>query len=325
MTPLERRYRRVLRLLPADYRAVWEEDMVDTFLLSRQPEQPEDVDDPDFEEEFGRPDRTEVASVVRLAMRLRLGGIGAPTRSFARGEVVRRVALAGLLVHAVAAVVGVATLSVSRNYEVSALSAVWSLIALVWVGSYLALLAGYRKAAAWSAIVALVLSVLSAASDVLAGGMSAETATVRVLTAALPVLALAAFHGDAPPVRARPWLVALPVGAVTVTAAGYAAVAGGVPVLDWSGMLCLAVVAAGVTHLATGRGGPWPGALLVLAGAALLERGATLIDYVRFSAHDRTLDLLLTVGLAEIVAVAVVMTFLAVRLRHHAGHERVRT
>jgi hypothetical protein len=30
MTPLERRYRRVVQLLPADYRAAWEEDMVDT-------------------------------------------------------------------------------------------------------------------------------------------------------------------------------------------------------------------------------------------------------------------------------------------------------
>lgn len=316
MTPLERRYRRVTRLLPADYRATWEEDMVDTFLLSRTPEQPEDFD-ADFDAEYGRPSWSEVASVVGLAVRLRLGGVDAPPRAFARGEVVRRVALAGLLAQAVAAVVGVVSLLVTQArfpaYRVSDLDTATGLTGLLWVGSYLALLADRRHVAAWLGAAALVPTLQVATADVTIGGASVATAACRLLVDALPVLALAAFHRDAPPVRARPWLVALPAGAVLVTGVAFVTNTPNPVALDWPGMLCVATIIAGVPCLMTGRTGPWAGALSVLAVAVLGERVLTLIDYARFTAPGARTNLLITMGLLEAAALVLVTTPLMIR------------
>ena len=80
---LERRYRRVLRLLPGYYRDKWEEDMVAAFLDSWL------TGDPDEDSailEFCAPTWAEVASVAALAARLYLGGQGAPRRYFAWGR-----------------------------------------------------------------------------------------------------------------------------------------------------------------------------------------------------------------------------------------------
>lgn len=316
MTPLERRYRRVVRLLPADYREVWEGDMVDTFLLSRVPDQPDEFD-ADFDAEYGRPSWSEVASVVGLALRLRLGGVHAPPRSFARGEVVRRVALAGLLVHAVAAVVGVVSLLVTQArfpaFRVSDVDTVAVLTGLLWVGSYLALLAGRRRVAAWLGAAALVPTLRVAAAEVAIGGVSVASIACRVLMAALPVLALAAFHRDAPPVRARPWLIALPVGVVLVAGVAFVAQTPGPVAVDWPGMLCAATVVAGASYLMTGRKGPWAGALSVLAVAVLGERVLTLVDYARFAAPAARPNLLITMGLLEAAALVLVTTPLMIR------------
>lgn len=322
MTPLERRYRRVLRLLPAGYRASWEEDMVDTFLLSRPPAPPDDTDyDPDFDAEYGRPGWPEVASVAGLAVRLRLGGTNAPPRAFAHGEVVRHVALAGLLVHAVAAVVGVVSLLVTQarfpTYRVSDVDTAATLVGLLWTACYLALLAGRGRVAAWLGAAALVPVGWVAVTDVAFGGVSVAGAAGRLLTAALPVLALAAFHRDAPPVRARPWLVALPVGIVLVAAVAFATQTPGPVPLDWPGMLCLATTVAAAGYLATGRTGPWAGALPVLAVAVLGERVLTLVDYARFAAADARPGLLITLGLLEAAALVLVTAPLAIRYLSH--------
>ena len=66
MSVLEDRYRSVLRMLPASYRAVWEEEMVSTFLASMDPD---DIDEAEFRADFGRPGFSEVASVAGLAVR----------------------------------------------------------------------------------------------------------------------------------------------------------------------------------------------------------------------------------------------------------------
>src|SRR5215469_6951437 len=114
MTPLEQRYRLVLRLLPASYRAAWEEEMVAAFLDSMATT---DSDDAEYLADYGWPSRSEVASVVALAVRLRLPGVrlrlgtpGAPPRYAASGEAVRRAVLALILVHAVFAMVGLGTM-----------------------------------------------------------------------------------------------------------------------------------------------------------------------------------------------------------------------
>ena len=97
---LEQRYRRALRLLPGYYRQKWEEDMVAAFLDSSLTGDPEEDE---FITEFGRPSWPEVASVAALAVRLYLGGAGAPRRYFAWGQAVRRAVLTVMLAHAVSA------------------------------------------------------------------------------------------------------------------------------------------------------------------------------------------------------------------------------
>jgi hypothetical protein len=88
MSRLEQRYRLVLRvLLPAAYRKAWEEDMVATFLDSVDSD---DAEAAEYVADYGRPSWSEVASVARLAARLRLGAAGAPPRYVAWGQAVRR-------------------------------------------------------------------------------------------------------------------------------------------------------------------------------------------------------------------------------------------
>src|SRR5687767_11091284 len=109
---LETRYRTLLRILPADYRAAWEEEMVATFLSGMATD---DEEEAEYLAEFGRPSLSEVASVVGLAVRLRvpvvrrhLGGTGAAPRHRAVGDAVRIVALIGLVTHAGMAVIDLA-------------------------------------------------------------------------------------------------------------------------------------------------------------------------------------------------------------------------
>ena len=69
---IEQRYRSLLRLLPASYRLAWEEDMVATFLASVHSDDPEEAE---LVAELGRPGLAEVASVLALAVRLRIPGL----------------------------------------------------------------------------------------------------------------------------------------------------------------------------------------------------------------------------------------------------------
>ncbi|HUD78837.1 MAG TPA: hypothetical protein VMR00_13390 [Streptosporangiaceae bacterium] len=97
---LERRYLRVLRLLPGWYRQQWEQDMVAAFLdswLTGDPEADEYVTG------AAGPSLAEVASVAVLAARLYLVGPGI-RRRFAWGHAIRRAVLAVILVHALLAV-----------------------------------------------------------------------------------------------------------------------------------------------------------------------------------------------------------------------------
>jgi hypothetical protein len=95
---LERRYRRVLRLLPGWYREQWEQDMVAAFLDSRLAG---DGEADACITEVAWPGPAEVVSVAGLAVRLYLGGAGAPRRYFAWGQALRNTALAVTLVRAV--------------------------------------------------------------------------------------------------------------------------------------------------------------------------------------------------------------------------------
>jgi hypothetical protein len=172
VTGLERRYRLLLRVLPGWYRAVWEQDMVATFLAGVEAEVAGD-EQADLVGEYGWPDRAEVVSVLALAVRLRLGGAPAHAQSRAWGAAARRVALVVLLIHAVWSVLTVG-LAVQYTLAVPASPTAppdpvdplrlgeWVLIlaGLVWLAAYLALLAGHPHATGLAAVGLTQLAVL---------------------------------------------------------------------------------------------------------------------------------------------------------------------
>jgi hypothetical protein len=309
MTELERRYRRVLRLLPGPYRQAWEEDMVATFLAGAVPADPEAAA---FVTDYGRPDWSEVVSVVGLAVRLRLGGADAPPRYLAWGNAVRLVALVGLLVHAVNALAGVgALLWLPERFPAVAMPSgtvtVLALLGLSWVAAYLALVGGHLRAARLVAALSLAPAVISVGMEVAITGTDyLASRVVELAVAAMPVLALAAFHREAAPVRPRPWLIALPIGAVVVTSVLLATqFPGGAVFVDWPGLACVAVLVAALVHR---RGPSWTAAIALFAGATFVLRAVTLLDYLAAGQ-----DTLITVALAEGAAVVLVGVPLAVR------------
>ena len=327
MTRLEGRYRRVLRLLPASYRRVWEEDMVCAFLESVHTDDPEAAE---YMADFGRPGWPEVASIVALAVRLRIGSAGAPPRYAAWSEAIRLAVLAGMLVNAAASTVGaVMTLWLAGMiplapvpvlpeppgypdlwHRVSLFSA---LTGLLWLPAFLALVSGRWAAARWLGSAAAGTALLSAAVTVAVTSqrISGEVAFVLLINVLL-VLAQAAFHRGVVPVKRRSWLAG--VGVCTVVVAGYAWLQfqfmTSLPPLDWAGLWCLVLVAATVAHLAgwarrrRDRFTAWTPALAILAFTVLGLRLVTLLDFARFGSagwHPATVAL----GIAEAVAVAV--------------------
>lgn len=318
---LEQRYRRVLRLLPAGYRDRWGEDMLATFLqqaYAAAPDDPEGV-------ELGSPPWPEVAGVAALALRLRLDGDGSGALRIDWGGALRRFALVGLLAHTVTALVGVLlTLWITRRLpgmvippdaELAAPGRwriLWDLSGLLWLPAYLALGYGHRRAARGIAGAALVpLAVTVGAGVVADHGAFALSRGYQLLLAAAPVLALVAFHRDAPPVAARPWLWAVPVGSVALFGATLLAqpASGGQPLLDGPGLWCLAVVAAGAARLGVPRlrrrpdARPWSAALALLALGVLGLRLAVLSDQAGSAAPVPGWHAWLVAGAVEAVAV----------------------
>ncbi len=309
MSVLEDRYRSLLRLLPASYRATWEEDMVTTFLDTMAVDDPEDVE---LLADFGRPTWSEAASVVALAVRLRRGGADASPRSFAWGQAVRRVALIGLLILVVTlAPVGVAgalwvggmipwlppadeVMAGSLTWHI-----VWGLVGLVGVAAYVALLFGRRRAGRLLAVLAFVPFVVDAivsTADLLLtepGPPGALVAVVHLfeglgsfLVPAVLLLAVAAFHRDAPPLPRRPWLVALAV-VIAVSSILHLVFLTQLPpdapdlwwlLFDPAGLWSVALVTAAIVHLAgrelgrASRSPVWPLALALLAPVVLAAR-----------------------------------------------------
>jgi len=330
MSRLEERYRNVLRVLPASYRAAWEEDMVGAFLASVHTDDPEAAD---YLADYGRPGWAEVASVAALAVRLRLGLDGGTRRSVAWGSAVRLVALLGLLAGAVLGIVevGVHLWLVGRipglpapawvvvgatNFWVSALH----LGGLVWVVAYLALLRGHWQVA--RALAALGLAA-GLTATVITWGPPSVTQWLYLLANAILVLAVGAYQGHhEPPARIRPWLLALPLGAAAT--AGLQLVGGTTEalwaLLDPAGMYSTAVLGAAAGYLVARRLGrvddasTWPHALAILAGGVLALRLLTVLDYLRSIGQEQR-DIMVTVGLAQVCALLAVGLPLATHTR----------
>ncbi|MFE0590129.1 hypothetical protein [Micromonospora echinospora] len=295
---LEERYRAVLRLLPAGYRQRWEDDMVAAYLDSVDTGDPETTADV---LDCGRPSLSEVASIVTLAVRLRLGGADAPPRAYAWGQAVRLATLTAVLAHAVMATGGiVGTLWLSGNVawlpavppdlastpESSTWHAAWGLAGYAWLPAYVALVLGHRRVAQAVALVAVVPPTVTVAVTQVTGTapLTVSPWANRLVDVVL-LLAMAAFaHGSAPVPR-RPWLLALPVGIVLVPVPLVALQVARpeLRLLDWPGLCCLLVAAAMLVHPAVRPGRParlpWSLAFTLLAAATLALRLVTLPDH----------------------------------------------
>jgi len=229
-TELERRYRRLLRLLPASYRQAWEEDMVSAFLHSV---------------EGRRSDRLplgERLSVVALAVRLRLAGQHASPRALVWHRTLDTFALLALLTWALHATAGVAMLigkslwaTVVYPHVTIGLILAWGAIATspLWVAAFVCLTLGRLIAAR---VLVLLVAGASLGLTVVRAVLSPDHAGALVaptlanltewawLTA--PVLAVLLIPNQAPGRegesarrRRSVWLGAYALGAVTLAPA----------------------------------------------------------------------------------------------------------
>jgi hypothetical protein len=324
MSALETRYRTLLRVLPADYRAAWGDEMVATFLDSMA------TDDPDRAEylaDFGRPSWPEVASVLALAVRLRLGG----ARGAAWRDAARVVALLGVLAHASLAVVGLGNLlwlagkipgltPPQGPWLAHALSR-WpvTLLALSSVPAYFALLRGRLGAARVLAVLGASSVVVSAGADLLAGRPHQVSQWFAALLALGPVAGLWAFPAR---VERPPWLAAFPVG--VAVAVGWYLLGQWEPLwplLDWAAVCCTTVVGGALAYLAAVAlrrvrlSGAWLLALGLFGAAVLAQRMLTLVDQVDTKPEELHAPVILA-GLAEVgvtLAVGVLFGILANR------------
>ncbi|HEX7306990.1 hypothetical protein [Lentzea sp.] len=208
---LERRYRRLLRVLPRWYRDDREEEMVGIFLAGRTG---------DLDQEHGWPGWGETWAVLGLAVRTHLGAGAALSAGVnRRGEVVRALGVIGLLVGLFQAGVAITSSVVSSGFTALAFTV---LLAQVPVAAFVALLAGQRTAAKLLALA----SVLPGLVPVLAFGAVAGTWWLFQLPALVTFVCLClGFHREAPtpPVGRLAWwgggalLLGLAAGPLTAT------------------------------------------------------------------------------------------------------------
>jgi hypothetical protein len=311
---LEQRYRRALRLLPGYYRDKWEEDMVAAFLdgwLTGDP------DEDSVTMEYDRPSKQEIASVALLAARLYLGGAGAPRRYFAWGQAVRGAVLAVLLLHAVLGLDGLMVMAGSRQltgYLPAPFSSIWASVwhaaYYTWILIFAVLVLGHYRAAWVIAMLAIIPDLAGTLQAQLTGTIQSPyfSWTFCVLLDLAPVLAMAAFHRDAPPVARRPWLLALPAAFVLVVGPLLVARPAGLSAWlpDFPGLCCMLVSLLCLAHAprawsSRADSDVWSLTLVLLAAIAGVFRIVSLGDYVYdyvYAPH------LIGVGLAELLILA---------------------
>ena len=340
---LEQRYRRALRILPSYYRERWEEDMVTAFLESSLTGDPEEDE---FITEYGKPSLPEIASVAGLAVRLYLGGVGAPRRYFAWGQATRWAVLVVLLEHAVRALAGFVFLAwahrllgwlpppparlLAARSGTGIWPTVWYAVGYAWIVAYLALVLGYRRTAQVIAVLAIAPDLVYLLQSQFGIGQVPRLVpwaigpwAMWVLIDLVPVLAMAAFHRDAPPVERRSWLRALPVTflliAVPLLAAEFTGHDNWVP--GAPGLFCVLVALACLVQArrahSRATAGMWSLTLMLLAADIGLLRIFTLGIYP----NDPRM---IWIGLAELVvmvAAAALVAPDALRLSRRGSRE----
>lgn len=230
---LEQRYRKMLRVLPSNYRARWENDMLATYLdaaAGRAATGSEAIPT--------QPTRQERWDVWRLSARLWLSGDPASGKAFAWGQATRSLTLVGLLLHTlILAVVfgangvrglnhGVYTLIHPENYDHYVLWKEWLNASLLipvalWYLTYR--YAVRNKTKAWktfsvlaysSTAVAVLTSLAFKVHEALASEQPFSSQAFWILLsvgyllvlAALTLACWAAFHTDAPAVATKKWV-----------------------------------------------------------------------------------------------------------------------
>jgi hypothetical protein len=183
---------------------------------------------------------------------------------------------------------------------------VYYLVSVTWIAVFVTLARGHHRTARILAVLAIVPGLVA--------WLQAQRTGIRpapfgpwvfwVLLDLAPVLAMTAFHRDAPPAAPRPWLLALPAGYVLVYGPLLALQATGnsawLP--DFPGLCCVLVALACLAHApvawsrrAAGTG-PRSLALVLLAALAGAYRIVSLAGYL----HDPHL---ISVSLAELLIV----------------------
>ena len=312
---LEQRYRRVLRLLPGYYRQLWEEDMVAAFLDSWL------TGDPDEDEcvlEFCRPGWQEAASVAGLAVRLYLGAAGAPRRYFVWGQAVRRAVLAVMLVHAVLGLEVLVRTAWSRrlfglpappaSLVTASPGGVWPMayyvVNFAWIVVFVTLALGHYRTARVLAALTIVPDLVALVQAQLTGIMPAPFGSWAfwVLLNLVPVVAMTAFHRDAPPAARLPWLLALPAAYLLVCGPllVFQATGNSAWLPDFPGLCCILVALTCLAYAPrawsrqSDGSGAWSLTLTLLAAIAGAYRIITLSHYL----HDPHL---IKVSLAELL------------------------
>lgn len=279
---LERRYRAALRLLPSSYRAEREDEMVAEFM-----EMSGDVPD----EVNPRPRWGELASVLALAVQVRLGGTRAAPRAFAWGEAVRLIALLGLAYQSVYAFFvaevllgGLISGDVPHFLDAAGpaerlLYTAESLAVLCSAVAFVAIMRGHARPAKAFAGIGMTLELagfLTPAVGRLVVGMNPGADAADTLLAVVPAVALLlGFHSDVEP-RRRSWGLAMAplIAGLTMKGLLEAVIVLGLQERNWIylwldlvGTAVLALAAGSAFALARGRSPSWT---LALAGAALL-------------------------------------------------------
>ena len=311
MSRLESGYRTLLRLLPKWYRQGHEEGMVATFLA--------DADDVVLGSSW--PGWAELWRILVLAVRLRVGGTGAPARPMSWGEAVRLVALLGLLARSILLPLGVLGVvwawasGVGIPHAPINLGSLRSLVtqALTML-AFLAVVLGHRRLAVASGLLAAAVNIPA---------VWQEESWMALADSGLPVWVpflclVLGFRRDWVPV-AHPgrWLVAMPVVAVLAMVVQLLA---GPALFDLGSLHCLAVAAGSLFQLRNRSRPAWPLALSMLSVLVLVTRLVTLEQLAglpttaRISGHAQ-----IPVLIATTVAMAVVAHRALHRLPHPAA------
>jgi hypothetical protein len=321
---LERRYRRVLRLLPGWYREQWEQDMVAAFLDGWL------TGDAAADEYISRsagPSPAEVASVVGLAVRLYLAGPATPRRH-AWGQALRSAVLAVVLVHAMVGTNVLVFLLWGRrlvgwlpaspgSLVVAAPGGAWGTVYCLasgaWIVIFVTLGLGYYRTARVLAGLTIVPGLVALLQAQRTGVMPAPFGpwVFWVLLDLAPVLAMTAFHRPAPSAAPRRWLLALPAGYLlaygTLLALQDTGNSAWLP--DFSGLCCILVTLACLAHAprAWFRHAPGTGLWsLTLALLAALAGAYRILSLTAYSADPHLINVSVAELLIMLAAVALV-------------------